>query len=301
MKFVKALTLSLGKLKPPVLLRYQVGVIVHQLYKEKSYKGEQIHVTKGMAERADFNNYLNQLLDEGVLSERSDLPKGVLVLLGKSPQEADEVVCAVDPFAYVSHLSAMEFHGLTDRMPGKLFVSSPGDKDWKFFADQKMNKDLKEDYVDYQHNGMPLLVRTPFKKIGRTEVHCMHSKHLGAYKNVRDKGVRVATVGRTFLDMLRDPDLCGGINHVLDVFEEYGDIYIKHITDELDQHGNQIEKVRAGYILDERMGIKNEVVDSWMQYVQRGGSRKLDAKAEYESVWSEKWCLSLNVPGMSNE
>lgn len=38
---------------------------------------------------------------------------------------AEEVVCSVDPFCYVSHLSAMEYHGLTNRMPTLLFISSP--------------------------------------------------------------------------------------------------------------------------------------------------------------------------------
>ena len=67
------------------------------------------------------------------------------------------------------------------------------------------------------------------------------------------------------------------------------------ITDEITQHGQPIDKVRAGYILEERLALSNEVIDSWAQYAQRGGSRKLDATAEYIPQWSDKWCLSINT------
>ena len=34
-------------------------------------------------------------------------------LFGHSATSAQQIACALDPFAYVSHLSAMEYHGLT--------------------------------------------------------------------------------------------------------------------------------------------------------------------------------------------
>jgi predicted transcriptional regulator of viral defense system len=119
--------------------------------------------------------------------------------------------------------------------------------------------------------------------------------HLGAYKNVRGRSLRVSTIGRTFLDMLRNPDLCGGINHILDIFHEYGKKYLRLITDDIDKNGEPIDKVRAGYILDERLGIDNEIVNSWSSLAQRGGSRKLDSSSEYSPEWSDKWQISLNI------
>lgn len=142
---------------------------------------------------------------------------------------------------------------------------------------------------------MPALSHPIIKKVGKKEVHCTHSKHVGAYKNVRDRNIRVATIGRTFLEMLRSPALCGGINHVLEIFDMHAEKYLRLITDEFDSNGNNMDKVRAGYIVEERLGIKNETVESWTAFAQRGGSRKLDASAEYYPQWSDKWCLSLNV------
>ncbi|MDH5228438.1 MAG: hypothetical protein OEY38_00035 [Gammaproteobacteria bacterium] len=297
MKILKAITLSIGELEQPVITSYQLGLIIFNLYKTKIYKGEPItNIQKEVADSTIYNKIIRLLDSDGILIQYKGLPLGAAYsLLGRSHESIEDVVCIIDPFSYVSHLSAMEFHGLTNRGPSKLFVSSPAPKQWKIFALERMGKDLKKDCKTYQENKMPLLRRTVIKKIGRREIHRFSSVHWGAYKNVKGRSMRVSTIGRTFLDMLRNPELCGGIDHVLDVFDKHGRDYINLIVDEIDQHGGPIDKVRAGYIFDERLGLKFEKEKSWIKFAQRGGSRRLDASSEYEPVWSEKWCLSLNI------
>ncbi len=294
MKLIKALTLSLGESGSAVFSRYQLGLKIYNLYRKKEYKGESIEIQKYAADRHDFNKYLNQLLANGVLSPIRGV-QTAYKLVGNSHAMAEDMVCTIDPFSYVSHLSSMAYHGLTDRSPSKLFISSPNNSEWKYFAEERMKKDLKDEYELYMQNGLPPLQRTKLEKIEKTQIHRFCSKHLGAYKNVRDRSIRVATIGRTFLEMLRNPELCGGINHVLKTFDEHAQDYLRLITDEIDNNGNSIDKVRAGYILDERLSIANGVIERWIEYVQRGGSRKLDASSEYIPQWSDKWCLSLNV------
>ena len=295
MKAIKALTLSLGELNKSIITNYELGLMVHKIYQRKEFRGEQISLQKELAEYRDFYKYRKKLLSDGVLDQYSSLPSNAFTLLGSSRLDAEEVVCAVDPFAYISHLSAMTYHGVTDRIPSKLFISTPGKKDWKVYALKKMEKDLKEDYELYLKNGLPLLTKIHMLKLGRTEIYNFSSKYLGGYINVRDKNIRVATIGRTFLDMLKNPSMCGGINHVLEVFDEYAERYLKLIVNEIETNGIGIDKVRAGYIISERLGISNDIVESWIKFAQRGGSRKLDATGEYIPVWSEKWCISLNV------
>ncbi len=158
-----------------------------------------------------------------------------------------------------------------------------------------MEKDLGNDLAIYVKNGMPRLKRTKLEKVNRKEIHRFSSAHWGAYKNIKGRTMRVSTIGRTFLDMLRNPELCGGINHVLDIFGNHSENYLKLIINEIDQHGAPIDKVRAGYILGERLDMKFDELNEWIKEAQRGGSRKLDASSEYEPVWSDKWCLSLNI------
>ncbi len=296
MEFIKAFTLSLGEVEEPVLTLYQAGVIAHKLFRDKQYKGEQLNrLQKEYIEANDFKRYLRTLEDEGILTTYRGLPSTVFTLLGRSHDSVEDIACTVDPFCYVSHLSAMAHHGLTNRLPSKLYISSPSPSKWKIFALEKMEKDLGGDFDIYLSNGMPLLKKSKLEKISRKDIHRFNSLHLGAYKNVRGREMRVSTIGRTFLDMLKNPELCGGINHVLEVFEEHAPRYLRLILDEIDQHGGDIDKVRAGYILDERLGIDDPRINAWISFAQRGGSRKLDASAEYIPEWSEKWCLSLNI------
>jgi hypothetical protein len=60
------------------------------------------------------------------------------------------------------------------------------------------------------------------------------------------------------------------------------------------QHGTDIDKVRAGYVLEEKCGLESPVFADWVGAAKRGGSRKLVANQPYSSIYSERWCLSLN-------
>lgn len=296
MNLLKAITLSLGDDAEPVVTLYKLGVIVHGLYALKEYKGGRIErLSKEFATLAEFNRQLAALLDAGVLRLLQGCSARVYSLLGRQTDDPDEIVCSIDPFCYVSHLSAMVHHGITDRIPSSIFVSSPDQRAWTGFAKTRMQKDLGQDYDNYIQTNMPQLTRLKLEKIGRREVHRFSSSHLGAYNNVRGKALRVSSLGRTFLDMLRSPDLCGGMRHVVEVFEKHGAQYLPLIITEIDSHGDKIDKVRAGYILEERMKLTDAKIDNWAVFAQRGGSRKLDASAEYMPHWSEKWCLSLNL------
>ncbi len=296
MKILKAITLALGELEQPVVTSYQLGKIVFELYKTKSYKGDVINIQKHHAEATTYNQNLKRLQEEGILTMYKGLPaKSVFSLLGRSHDSVEDIVCTVDPFAYISHLSAMEHHGLTNRMPNKLFMSSPAPKKWKEFANEKMKKDLGEDIDDYLQNGLPELRKTKLEKVNKKEIHRFNSVHWGAYKNIKGRTMRVSTIGRTFLDMLRNPELCGGINHVLEIYENHAQSYLKLITNEINLHGAPIDKVRAGYIMGERLKMDFDELSEWAKQAQRGGSRKLDASSEYEPVWSDTWCLSLNI------
>ena len=297
-----ALTLSLGEIDEPVITRYRLGLVIFNLYSLKSYRGEKLqHLNKECAGAKEFSACLSELQDNGILTPHPDFPDRVFRLLGRKDEEPGEVACTVDPLCYLSHLSAMAYHGLTDRLPAKLFISSPAPREWKDEALARMEHDLGVGLTLYEQSGMPMLNRIPIFKIARTEVHRFSSKHRGAYKNVKGSVLRVSTLGRTFLDMLRNPELCGGIHHVIGVYKEHAKTYLRLIVDEISQHGAPIDKVRAGYLLDELMGLKNDTVQGWVSFAQRGGSRKLDASAEYRPVWSDKWLISLNVEGLKGE
>lgn len=292
----QASTLALADHKLPTLTAYRLGVIIFDLYVAGEIHDKKLAVKMPLPERRHFRQVLQFLLSYGVLNGLRGFPAGaVYKLIGRSDPTGPEIICAVDPFAYLSHLSAMAIHGLTDRIPHTLFVSSPSPPQWRSSANALMRKDLGNRLTDYIEAGFPPLLRTRFDKVYGQPVHLTRSSHLGAFKKLEPNGVKVSTIGRTFLDMLREADLCGGIQHVLDIYKQHAHAYLPLVIGEVDQHGTDIDKVRAGYVLEELCGLQAEELTNWAKSAKRGGSRKLVPKNPYSSTYSEKWCLSLNV------
>lgn len=293
----KALSLAISRLHQPVITLYQFATVLNQLYATAKFQGEEIAgITRTTANTQSLGKQLNQLLEDGILHPLKGFPeKSVFSVFGKDEALASEIACSVDPFCYLSHLSAMEHHGLTNRTPSKLFISSPGRDHWREYAQKKMQKDLADRFDLYHEHNLPTLTKIRMEKIGKRIVNRHNSIHLGAYKNVKNKPLRVSTIGRTFFDMIRNPELCGGIHHVLEVYEEKAATYFRLIVDEISANGGSIDKVRAGYILNERLGLEFSDMNEWLTHAKRGGSRKLDPANEYMPVFSEKWCLSINT------
>jgi predicted transcriptional regulator of viral defense system len=292
----KAITLYLGGLNQPVITKYYVSIVLHKLLASKKIGGEQIKIFRRKSFGVDFiYKQLDELVDNGVLTPNMDFPKKeVFNITGNKRFDESDIACAVDPFCYVSHLTAMAYHGITDRIPRTLFITRPDNKTWAACARERMDKDFGN-YQIYKTTGLPRLKKIAFNKINGRPVKESASIHHGAFKIITDRSMRVSSIGRTLLDMIRKPSLCGGIRHVQDVYMEYAANYLDLIIDEVDGHGTQIEKVRVGYMLEEACGIKDKRTEKWLQFVQRGGSRKLDPESEYSSNYSARWCLSINI------
>ena len=236
---------------------------------------------------------IERFLSLGLLQLNKSFPKNnIYNIIGKKPS-IEEISCIINPFSYISHLSAIEHHGLTNRISKTLFLSSPPEKKWNELAKQKMSSDLGELFSDYLKSGLPRLKRINIDKINKHTLNIYKSCYLGAFKS--HNNIRVSKIGRTFLDMIREPNLCGGIEHILDLYQEHAEKYLRLIVEEINRNGKKIDKVRAGYILTERCKLDHPLIHEWEQCVQRGGSQKLDASAEYSPEYSERWNLSINT------
>ncbi len=247
-----------------------------------------------------YTDIVRLLLSFGLISPAKDFKDGtVFHLFGRNKAQPMEVACAVDPFGYVSHLSAMEYHGLTDRFSKILYLSTPSSREWKEQAAARMDKDLRERRQSYLAARLPSLMFQDFERIGGMRVELVRRSQRGAFKSIKSPAIRVAMLGRSFLDMLREPQLCGGMQHVVDSYREYAQRYLKLIVDEVDRHGTSIERARAGYLLEKVCGLSSPLLDAWATHVQRGGSRKLDPQAEYAPFFCARWALSINVASLS--
>jgi predicted transcriptional regulator of viral defense system len=297
MDIIAAMSRYLRELDQPVITDYDLCMALFNFHQSKKYHGKALDVSSQFPLWNEVNtDVIRPLIDLGTICPHKDFPESrVFEVIGNRYQEPGDIACSVDPFAYLSHLSAMAFHGLTNRLPKLLFISTPPPKEWAAFAAQKMEKDCRGFVTDYLKGQLPKLVNIQFDRIQKTQITRYASIHRGAFKKIEGRKLRVSTIGRTFLDMLRRPDYCGGMRHVMEIFGASAGQYRPLIIDELERHGNAIEKARAGYLLEEFAHIQDERINEWARHVQRGGSRKLDPEAPFRETYSERWCLSLNV------
>jgi hypothetical protein len=187
-------------------------------------------------------------------------------------------------------------------LPNTLFLTRPSAGHWKSLSDNRLESQLKELLPLFQRARFPGYQPVAINKLSKRPLNIWSSSRLdqvyqAAYKKINGGQRRVATVGRCFLDMVREPVLCGGIYHVMQVYGEHGPGYVEQILAEINQHGNKLEQARAGYLLEQADSTlaTHPVLERWAAAVVRGGSRKLDPASDYSDTFSERWALSINV------
>ena len=273
----------------PVVTAFEFSRFVRRMYRESSEK--KLYLRRETPTLDDYNRLKGMLQKTNVIGlDRDYVRRGVMRVLAVSDLPAEDIVCLVDPTCYVSHLSAMQRWGLTDRRPDALMMTRP---DRKTVA-AKLQAWMAEFLNEGEEKRLLRIIRHPSRVRGRV-VHIHESKAAGASMKNRGSDVRLSTIGRTFLDMLQEPGLCGGMAHVLDVWEEHAETYLDEIVATADTATSGLVKSRAGYILEERLGLQHPGIECWKAFGQRGSSRKLDPAKPFAPTFSETWMISLNV------
>jgi hypothetical protein len=295
LNLVEAVSSFILSLEQSVITDYQIGLFIYQSYLSKRYRDHDLRLSKSQPEKEDYNRLIKKVIGKNIISPRKEFSDTVFNIQNKPLASIEEVVCAIDPFAYISHLGAMGYYGLSASPKGKIFLSSYPLSEWRKRASVVMAKDCgsEEKSSVYKATGLPRLRKINISRIPGFEVVGYNDKNISSFSKAKRK--RIASVERIFLDMLRRPDLCGGIESVIQAYKNHVARYLEPVLKEIDNSGSQVEKVRAGYLLEEVCGIKDFVIESWLQFVQRGGSRKLDPFSDFSPEYSERWCLSLNI------
>lgn len=293
MNFTDGVEQALLKRDLPIITFYDFFVLGHALFTNHSWEGEPLkRMPKGW-DQTRANNAIRRMEERRALVPDSDFRSGVWrVTQSTRAGSAEEVANIADPFAYVSHLSAMQKYGLTDRSPKALHLTTPRRDIWNNLRNERVRRDLP----NIETIEKSILNRPGFRDTIRRRPVIVHiSSHPWRPVPISGEQTRVTSIGQTFADMLVEPALCGGMRHVLDVWEREADQWLPEILDEVNQLSSKIAKVRAGYILSEVLGVKHPKIASWERLAQRGGSRKLDPEGAYLPEFSERWMISLNV------
>jgi predicted transcriptional regulator of viral defense system len=293
MNFTDSLENALLVKDLPVVTFYDFFVLGDHLFRTKTWNNEPLKRMPHDWDQLRAKNAVRRLEARRALVSDADFTSGVWrVTQATRAGSAEEVACIVDPFAYVSHLSAMQRYGLTDRSPQALHLTTPKRPLWNALRSERALRDLPE----VQRVESPILNRPGFRDTIRRRPVVVHvSSHPWRPSPISGEETRITSIGHTFADMLTEPGLCGGMRHVLDVWENEAGQWVQEIVAAIDQLDIKIVKVRAGYILSEIMDIDHPTLHNWEKFAQRGGSRKLDPDADYAPEFSERWMISINV------
>ena len=277
----EAVAKSLRRAKRPLIEDRHIWTILIEIYRERS-----VGYLRGEAPALSTLNRVKDLLRaERIISRDHDYARAWRV--NELPDvQADEAVCLIDEGTCISHLSAMQKFNLTERRPQTLFLTVSTNDQWRDLAE--MPPQSGEETLIRQRRHHPEFVRS-------RELDIFQTKNFPRTTQIKSSPVRVTDISETFLNMLEHPERCGGMSHVLDVYEQHAKSYLSQIVKRIDVSEVKLTKVRAGYIITERLGLKSPMAEDWQRFAQRGGSQRLDPKAPYKPTFSENWMLSLNV------
>ena len=279
----------LEKNNKPVLTQFDFFQIIWKIYQESS--GKKLYLRHDTPTKDDYVRLKSSLKKAGVIGADRDYGGRAIRVLAVSDLPAEDIICLIDRTCYVSHISAMQRWGLTDRSPRTLVLTRPDRKTAAAQIREYMTEALNED----ETNPFPPRIIGHPSRVRRRSIQIHESKAAGTFLKNRGTEIRLSTVGQTFLDMLQKPNLCGGMSHILDIWEEHAKTYLDEIVTAVDTSTSGLVKSRAGYILEERLGLHHRGIKHWEKFGQRGSSRKLDPAKAFSPTFSGTWMISLNV------
>jgi predicted transcriptional regulator of viral defense system len=291
--FIKELEKNIVDLGLPIVSDYTLFLQAYRISKESSYHGAPLYKQKHSLTREKAVKLIYKLQDYHIIRKDGDFRSGIFRVNDVADKGAEDVCALADPFCYLSHLSAMARYGFTDRIPAQLNITTPTRSIWCKLKDSMVERDFgfipnPKEIISMRKYGFA-------KKVRGISIVKHESKFVAKTKPIKGTFARISEIGDTFVDMLSTPSMCGGMEHVLEVWQNNAPSYLDEIINSVNQCPIKIIKVRAGYILDEFMKIKDNRVQEWLSVAQRGGSQLLNPEKPYEQTFSEKWMISLNA------
>lgn len=273
----------------PLVAPFELYELMRRMYQEGDRRA--LYLRDAAPSAAGYARLRTNLRKSGIIAPDHDYGGRMLRVIAEPDLPADEIVCLADPTCYISHLSAMQRWGLTNRTPNALMLTRP-ERD---LAAAMLHKIMEDRMGPGETTPVPLRRITHPGIVRKREIAVHDTKAAGRWIAIRNTHARIATIGQTFLDMLQRPDTCGGMAHVLEAWQTHARTYLEAIIEAVDAAEAGIVKSRAGYILEERLGVNDRRLIRWQAFGQRGSSRKLDPSRPFAPTYSEKWMISLNV------
>jgi predicted transcriptional regulator of viral defense system len=191
-----------------------------------------------------------------------------------SPVSAYELGLAIVEEGYLSHLSAISIHQITDQLANIIYISTRQGK--------SRYKNKKSEF-SFEAKGY----RYKIIEVTKSRIFGIENKWIG------DAQIRVADLERTLIDSLNTPQYCGGFYEVLNYFEQTRDSINLNKTINYASLMSKSCLQRLGWCFD-KISFK-EAADIVYQSFDTNTMVKLDSSGTRRGVYNNKWRVIENI------
>lgn len=264
--------------------------LLYILREDKSFQNQKIrNLRKDANLKRLFREVVEYLVSNGMVKRTSS---GYFTISNSQVSDL-EILCSLYPSGYISYLSAMRYYNLTNRFPKNIDFVAPPRTIWK----KEQLSTLENNKIhDLKLGDSKFITPYPSQRVRvKGKYLNVHSRTPSYKYETKGDTLRIIRIGDLFIEMLRYPELCGGFQHVFEIYEEMGDVLLEEIIESVEEFGSHIDKCRIGFILQCHLSIDDDRIKEWQaSSPSRGGSRKMVSSLAYSDNYSEAWCLSLN-------
>lgn len=269
----------------------------------------------------NFYRLCDYLIDEKILIGFNHNTRGYTYFIKKGSKPTSEMaVSAIYPLGFLSHLTAMNLYGVGNTQTSGIYFTCPARKDWKNlclknikqrFKNLTISDSISNEYIEI--NGLILSTQSildpyPHQNIleeaGSTKALIIINRKV-LVESEWWNHCHIQNIVDLYLDMLRAPHYCGGISHVLNIYQDSllkDKDLLQELLNTLTKTGSIIDRARFGYIFDKILGITVPELNNWKieQKEKRGSSRKLFSNFDFDEFFDDEWNLSINHPTLKN-
>jgi predicted transcriptional regulator of viral defense system len=311
----------LEKYDPVAISRQSLYQQFLRIWIDKSYDGELLTGTLFQGSpRSVFYSTYKKLEKSRVLIGHTKSTKGYSFFTKKKVASTPEQVASgIYPYGYLSHLSAMNAYKLGSVESSAVYFTCLNRSEWNFQCVKDLKKSFKgfklvanEEsdgevcYSIYLDKNMLVEDRSiipgyPSEDAIEDKNIILINKH-ELSESEWWAGVKVQNIIDLFIDMLRYPQYCGGLQHVIAVYKNHIDPYFEKIVRKLDRDGSIIDRARFGFVAENHILKEHPLFEKWKveQKGKRGGSRKLVSTLEFDPKFDPVWNISINHDGAKN-
>lgn len=161
---------------------------------------------------ATYKNFIEFLVEQKKWLIPIEIPRGIRYIL-----QIDEIISPdyvashIYPDSYLSHYSAVSFHGLTGEIIKTIFSSRE-----HAFSNRSELSDLDQQHIDNAFS-KEMRKSNQYFEYNKQRIYVLSSKD-GQLGIKETNGIRVTTIERTLIDITVRPEYSGGVYEVLNIF-----------------------------------------------------------------------------------